>query len=107
LRRIKRRGVNFFEDEIYIPLNLFLGVVSLARDEAIEGSTIPPYKIGRNVGYKYITINSVLYLLIKVKGALFSYRDRYVAQGHREVERAAIKTPINITARSSIGKGIK
>ena len=82
-------------------------MVSLAREEAREGSTIPPYKIGRNINYKYITINRVLFLLIKVKGVLFSYRDRHVAQGYREVYRAAIRTPINITVKSSVEKGIK
>jgi acetamidase/formamidase len=40
-------------------------------------------------------------------GALFSYRDRHVAQGYGEVKRATIKTLINIMVRSNIEKGIK
>jgi acetamidase/formamidase len=99
--------VYILKEGIYIPLNPFLGIISLAREEAREWSTIPPYKIGRNINCKHITISNILYRLIKVKGALFSYRDRHVAQGLGDIYRAAIKTPINITVRSSVEKGIK
>ncbi|KAH8744787.1 hypothetical protein F5882DRAFT_433348 [Hyaloscypha sp. PMI_1271] len=95
LETYKEEGCTVFRQGIYIPLNPFLGVVSLAREEAREGSTIPPYKIGRNINYKYITINRVLFLLIKVK-----------AQGYREVYRAVIRTLINITVKSIQEKGL-
>lgn len=70
-----------FKKGIRIPIRPFLGVVGVLPAEAEEFSTIPPYKTGGNIDCKYVTKGSVLYLPVKVPGALFSCGDGHAAQG--------------------------
>lgn len=88
-------------------MNPFLGVVGVAREEERELSTIPPYETGGNIDCKHITAGSTLYLPVKVKGALFSCGDGHAAQGDGEVYGTAIETPMKVTVRLTVEKGMK
>lgn len=74
------KGFVEFKKGIQIPIRPFLGVVGVAPGQAGEFSTIPPYKTGGNIDCKYVTEGSVLYLPVKVEGALFSCGDGHAAQ---------------------------
>jgi len=69
-----------------------------------KGSTIPPYETGGNIDCKHITAGSILYLPIKVSGALFSCGDGHAAQGDGEVCGTAIETPMKATLRLTVEK---
>lgn len=93
-----------FKEGIHIPIRPFLGVIGVAREEAGEWSTIPPYETGGNIDCKHITAGSTLYLPIKVKGALFSCGDGHAAQGDGEVCGTAIETPMRAKLRLTVEK---
>ncbi|KAG9231316.1 hypothetical protein BJ875DRAFT_469849 [Amylocarpus encephaloides] len=98
-------GYTEFKEGIHIPIRSFLGVVGVARAEAGEWSTIPPYETGGNIDCKHIMEGSCLYLPIKVKGALFSCGDGHAAQGDGEVCGTAIETRMTARIRLSVIKG--
>lgn len=103
----REEGYTVFKDGIHIPINPFLGVVGVAREESGEWSTIPPYETGGNIDCKHITAGSVLYLPVKVPGALFSCGDGHAAQGDGEVCGSAIETPMKVQVRLTVEKGRK
>ncbi|TGO45856.1 hypothetical protein BOTNAR_0633g00050 [Botryotinia narcissicola] len=100
------KGEDFaiFKEGIHVPIKPFLGVVGVAPGEEGEFSTIPPYETGGNIDCKYITQGSVLYLPVKVPGALFSCGDGHAAQGDGEVCGTAIETPMKATIRLTVEK---
>ncbi|KAH8793496.1 hypothetical protein F5882DRAFT_437239 [Hyaloscypha sp. PMI_1271] len=100
-------GYTVFKPGIHIPINPFLGVVGLAREQPGEWSTIPPYDTGGNIDCKHITVGSVLFLPVKVRGALFSCGDGHAAQGDGEVCGTAIETPMHVTVRLTVEKGMR
>jgi len=100
----RSEGYTIFKEGIHIPLKPFLGVVGLAHAEAGEFSTIPPYETGGNIDCKHIVQGSVLYLPVKVPGALFSCGDGHAAQGDGESCGTAIETPMKATIRLSVEK---
>ena len=95
-------GYTVFKEGIHIPIRPFLGVVGLAHEAAGEFSTIPPYDTGGNIDCKHIVQGSVLYLPVKVKGALFSCGDGHAAQGDGESCGTAIETPVSKFSESRI-----
>jgi acetamidase/formamidase len=100
-------GYTVFKPGIHIPVNPFLGVVGLAREQPGEWSTIPPYETGGNIDCKHVTVGSVLFLPVKVRGALFSCGDGHAAQGDGEVCGTAIETPMHVTVRLTVEKGMR
>jgi acetamidase/formamidase len=101
----RSEGYTIFKEGIHIPIKPFLGVVGIAREEIGDFSTIPPYDTGGNIDTKHITEGSVLYLPVKVKGALFSCGDGHAAQGDGESCGTAIETPMKATVRLSVERG--
>jgi acetamidase/formamidase len=93
-----------FKPGIRVPVRPFLGTVGVARAVPGEFSTIPPYETGGNIDCKHITKGSVLYLPVKVPGALFSCGDGHAAQGDGEVCGTAIETPMTTLIRLTIEK---
>jgi acetamidase/formamidase len=70
----------------------FHGVTGLAWDEPGEHSTIPPRAIGGgNIDCKELVAGSVLYLPVRLPGALLSIGDGHAAQGDGEVAGTAIE----------------
>jgi acetamidase/formamidase len=94
-----------FKPGIHVPVRPFLGTVGVARGIPGEFSTIPPYETGGNIDCKHITTGSVLYLPVKVTGALFSCGDGHAAQGDGEVCGTAIETPMTAFIRLTVEKG--
>jgi len=106
LETYKREGYAVFKDGIHVPLRPFLGVVGIAREQDGDWSTIPPYETGGNIDTKHITQGSILYLPVKVKGALFSCGDGHAAQGDGEVCGTAIETPMKARVRLTVEKNM-
>jgi len=94
-----------FKKGIHVPVRPFLGTVGVARAIPGDFSTIPPYETGGNIDCKHITTGSVLYLPVKVPGALFSCGDGHAAQGDGEVCGTAIETPMRASIRLTVEKG--
>ncbi|KUJ17226.1 Acetamidase/Formamidase [Mollisia scopiformis] len=98
-------GYTEFKSGIHIPIHPFLGVVGIAREQAGEFSTIPPYETGGNIDCRHITVGSTLYLPVKVRGALFSCGDGHAAQGDGEVCGTAIECQMKASVRLTVEKG--
>jgi acetamidase/formamidase len=70
----------------------FHGVAGVAWDEPGEHSTVPPRAVGGgNIDCKELVAGSVLYLPVRVPGALLSLGDGHAAQGDGEVAGTAIE----------------
>jgi acetamidase/formamidase len=100
----RKEGYAVFKKGIHLPIHPFLGVVGIAPEAKGEFSTIPPYDTGGNIDCKHIGVGSVLYLPVKVPGALFSCGDGHAAQGDGEVCGTAIETPMKATVRLTVEK---
>ncbi|KAF4619004.1 hypothetical protein G7Y89_g14842 [Cudoniella acicularis] len=104
----RTEGFTEFKKGIHIPTRPFLGVVGVAREQKGEWSTIPPYETGGNIDCRDAsTVGSVLYLPVKVEGALLSIGDGHAAQGDGEVCGTAIETPMKGRMRISVIKGME
>lgn len=91
---------------IRIPLRPFPGEIGVAPGKAGAHSTIPPYKTGGNLDTRYFTKGTKVYLPVEVEGGLVSVGDGHAAQGDGEVCGTAIETPITITLRLTVVKGM-
>jgi acetamidase/formamidase len=89
-----------------VPLKPFCGTIGLVSAEDGALSTIPPYFHGGNMDARDITIGVDLYLPVQVKGALFSIGDTHAAQGDGEVCGTAIESPMAVTAKLDLVKGM-
>jgi acetamidase/formamidase len=89
-----------------VPLKPFCGTIGVAPAEAGPFSTVPPYAQGGNMDIRDINIGVDLYLPVKVKGALFSIGDTHAAQGDGEVCGTAIESPMTVTAKLDLVKGM-
>lgn len=70
----------------------FHGVAGVAWDEPGEHSTVPPRAVGGgNIDCRELVAGSVLYLPVRVPGALLSIGDGHAAQGDGEVAGTAIE----------------
>ncbi len=79
----------------------FHGVAGVAWDEPGEHSTVPPRAIGGgNIDCRELVAGSVLYLPVRVPGALLSIGDGHAAQGDGEVAGTAIEC--GMTTRISL-----
>jgi acetamidase/formamidase len=105
LSAIAEKKYAVFKKGIHVPVRPFLGTVGVARAIPGEFSTIPPYETGGNIDCKHIAAGSVLYLPVKVPGALFSCGDGHAAQGDGEVCGTAIETPMKASIRLTVEKG--
>lgn len=86
----------FGDVDVEIPNRPFMGVIGTALPYEGKWSTIPPRQNGGNMDIKQLTIGSLLYLPIFVKGALISLGDAHLAQGDGEVCGTAIEAPIKV-----------
>ena len=89
-----------------VPLKPFCGTIGVAPKEAGNFSTVPPYAQGGNMDIRDINIGVDLYLPVQVKGALFSLGDTHAAQGDGEVCGTAIESPMSVTAKLDLVKGM-
>ncbi|KAH8921537.1 Acetamidase/Formamidase [Atractiella rhizophila] len=100
----EEEGYAWFNKQIRVPLDPFMGEIGGARGEPGAWSTIPPYKTGGNIDTKYVTEGSRLFLPIECEGALFSIGDGHACQGDGEVCGTAIETPMEVVVRLTLVK---
>ncbi|ORY62928.1 uncharacterized protein BCR38DRAFT_485712 [Pseudomassariella vexata] len=105
LKGAKERGYIVFKEGIHVPFSPFLGVIGVAPAEDGEFGMVPPLETGGNIDTRHITVGSVLYLPVKVPGALLSCGDGHAAQGDGEVCGTAVETPMKARVRVSVEKG--
>jgi acetamidase/formamidase len=113
--------VAFFNEEIEIPLQPFMGVMAVApADGMFVGSTPdegapetgvqgsgPPGPFGGNLDVKDLTVGSTLYLPVFQEGAQVFMGDGHSAQGDGEVSGSAIEHSLTGTFRVVLHKGVE
>lgn len=112
--------VAFFDDDVKIPLDLFMGVmgvapadgayVGLTPEEAMPESgvqgSIPPGPYGGNLDVKDLRVDSSLYLPVFQEGGQFFTGDAHGVQGDGEVSGTALESSIAGTFRFTVHKGV-
>jgi acetamidase/formamidase len=89
-----------------VPLKPFPGTIGIAPAAEGDHSVVNPRRIGGNMDTRDIGIDSILYLPVEVPGALFSIGDGHAAQGDGEVCGTAIESPMNVTVKLEVVKGM-
>lgn len=89
-----------------VPLNPFPGTIGVAPALAGEHSVVNPRRVGGNMDTRDLGAGTVLYLPVEVPGALFSMGDAHAAQGDGEVCGTAIESPMKVTVRLDVEKGM-
>ena len=89
---LKKMTVEIVPD-VVIPLRPFFGTIAVAPPPTMgKISTISPGIFGGNMDNKELISETILYLPIHVKGALFSVGDGHAIQGDGEVDQSALET---------------
>ena len=94
-------------DKVAVPYEPFPGVMGVAPAEAERLNTIPPRFNGGNVDTRGLTIGAKLFMPVFVDGALFSTGDCHAAQGDGEVCGCGIESPMRVTLKFNLRKGMK
>lgn len=89
-----------------VPLKPFPGTIGVAPKPEGEHSVVNPRRVGGNMDTRDLSAGTVLYLPIEVPGALFSLGDAHAAQGDGEVCGTAIESPMNVTVKLEVEKGM-
>lgn len=92
--------------EIILPFEPFCGVMGVAPAEEGQFNTIPPRLNGGNIDIRGLVPGARLRMPVLVPGALFSTADCHAAQGDGEVSGTGIETPMTVTLRFDLQKGI-
>lgn len=115
----KGEEVAFFNDDIKVPLQKFMGILAVAspRDvfvgntptdpppaTGVQGST-PPGPYGGNMDVRDLTIGTKVYLPVFQPGARFYTGDPHSVQGNGEVSGTAIEQSLTGTFRFTLHKG--
>jgi acetamidase/formamidase len=70
-------------------------------------TTIPPRENAGNIDIRHLTPGARVYFPVLVPGALFSCGDCHAAQGDGEVNGTGIESPMQVTLRFSVIKGLE
>lgn len=95
-----------FRPGIRVPLKPFPGTIGVAPGEPGEHSVVNPRRVGGNMDTRDIGVGTVLYLPVETPGALFSMGDAHAVQGDGEVCGTAIESPMKVTVRLEVEKGM-
>ena len=95
-----------FRKDILIPYEPFCGVMGVGPREAGRLDTIPPRENGGNIDIRHLTPGTRVIFPVLVPGALFSCGDCHSAQGDGEVNGTGIETPMTVTLRFNLLKGV-
>jgi acetamidase/formamidase len=95
-----------FREDILIPYEPFCGVMGVAPKEPGRLNTIPPRQNAGNIDIRHLTPGSKALFPVFVPGALFSCGDCHSAQGDGEVNGSGIETPMTVTLRFKVRKGM-
>ena len=95
-----------FRDDILIPYEPFCGVMGVAPQEAGRLNTIPPRRNAGNIDIRHLTPGAKVWFPVLAPGALFSCGDCHSAQGDGEVNGTGIETPMTVTLKFQLCKGV-
>jgi acetamidase/formamidase len=95
-----------FSDDIRIPYEPFCGTMGVAPAEAGRLDTAPPRRNGGNVDIRHLTPGTVVRFPVLTAGARFSCGDCHAAQGDGEVNGTGIETPMSVTLRFGLRRGV-
>jgi len=90
-----------------VPLKPFPGTIGVAPAPSGAHSVVNPRPVGGNMDTRDLSAGSVLYLPVEVPGALFSLGDAHAAQGDGEVCGTAIESPMQVTVKLEVEKGMR
>ena len=90
-----------------VPLKPFPGTIGVAPAPSGAHSVVNPRSVGGNMDTRDLSAGSVLYLPVEVPGALFSLGDAHAAQGDGEVCGTAIESPMQVTVKLEVEKGMQ
>ena len=85
----------------------FPGTIGVAPAPSGAHSVVNPRPVGGNMDTRDLSAGSVLYLPVEVPGALFSLGDAHAAQGDGEVCGTAIESPMQVTVKLEVEKGMQ
>lgn len=107
LHHYKMEGeICHFSEKIQIPYEPFCGVMGVGPREVGRLSTIPPRENGGNIDIRHLTPGTRVFFPVLVPGALFSCGDCHSAQGDGEVNGTGIETPMTVTLKFNLHKGM-
>ena len=94
--------------DVVVPLIPFFGTMGVAPPASMGriGTVLPGIHTG-NIDNKDLGTNTILYMPIHVRGALFSAGDGHAAQGHGEVDQTAIETGLRGRFQFFVRKDMK
>ncbi len=95
-----------FRDDIRIPFEPFCGVMGVGPREPGRLNTIPPRENGGNIDIRHLTPGARAFFPVLAPGALFSCGDCHAAQGDGEVNGSGIESPMTVTLRFKLHKGV-
>jgi acetamidase/formamidase len=90
-----------------VPLKPFPGTIGVAPAPSGAHSVVNPRSVGGNMDTRDLSAGTVLYLPVEVPGALFSLGDAHAAQGDGEVCGTAIESPMQVTVKLEVEKGMQ
>ena len=97
------RGENFeFLKDVSIPLNLHLGIHSVAPKDNEAVSTTEPGEFGGNVDNRNFVKGTTMYYPVNVDGGHYYVGDSHLAQGDGEVSGTAIEAHVNATLKFEV-----
>jgi acetamidase/formamidase len=100
------RNVALFSPEIEVPLQPFMGIMSVApSSEALMIGSRPPWKWGGNMDFNKLTVGATLYLPVFQEGAQFFTGDSHAVQGDGEINGGAIEASLTGTFQFIVHKG--
>ncbi len=107
LHHYKMEGeVCYFSDKIQIPYEPHCGVMGVAPRESGRLNTIPPRENGGNIDIRHLNPGVRVFFPVLVPGALFSCGDCHSAMGDGEVNGSGIETPMTVTLKITLRKGM-
>jgi acetamidase/formamidase len=89
-----------------VPLKPFPGTIGIAPAPEGEHKVLNPRRVGGNMDTRDLSEGTVLYLPVEVPGALLSLGDAHAAQGDGEVCGTAIESPMHVTVKLEVEKGM-
>jgi acetamidase/formamidase len=95
-----------FADGITLPFEPFCGCMGVAPAEPGRLDTMPPRRNGGNIDVRHLTPGTTAYLPVLYPGALFSCGDCHATQGDGELSGTGIETPMTVTLRIHLRKGV-
>jgi acetamidase/formamidase len=104
----RERMIGHFSDSlgIEIPLAPFFGSMGVAPASG-RISSAPPSQHAGNLDNKELHAGTILYIPVKVKGALFEAGDGHAAQGDGEVDITALETALRGRVQFIVRKDMK